>query len=41
MSGEDGQIKDINEAFKPYISSLYEAAEELITIASSEFVAVA
>jgi NAD(P)H-dependent FMN reductase len=41
MSGEDGQIKDINEAFKPYVLSLYEAAEELITIASSEYAVVA
>jgi NAD(P)H-dependent FMN reductase len=40
MSGEDGQIKDINEAFKPYVPSLYEAAEELLALASSEVAVV-
>jgi len=30
MSGEDGQIKDINEAFSPYADNLKLAAEELL-----------
>jgi len=30
MSGEDGQIKNINEAFEPYVANLKIAAEELL-----------
>jgi NAD(P)H-dependent FMN reductase len=41
VTGEDGQVKDIDEAFKPYISSLHEAAEELFTLASSEVAVLA
>jgi NAD(P)H-dependent FMN reductase len=35
MSGEDGQIKDIDTAFKPYVSDLQVGAKELLEIASS------
>jgi NAD(P)H-dependent FMN reductase len=35
MSGEDGQIKDINVSLEPYVSTLQTGAEELIKSANS------
>jgi NAD(P)H-dependent FMN reductase len=41
MSGEDGQIKNISEAFKPYVPMLKEAGDELLTIGSTPEAALA
>jgi NAD(P)H-dependent FMN reductase len=35
MSGEDGQIKNISEAFKPYLANLLVAVDELLNSSST------
>lgn len=35
MSGEDGKIKDISEAFEPYVAMLKEAGDELLAIGTT------
>jgi NAD(P)H-dependent FMN reductase len=41
MSGEDGQIKDITESFKPYAAALKMAADELLNIGTTPDAAIA
>lgn len=40
MRGEDGQIKDINEAFDPYVANLRIAGEELLGAATAATAAI-
>jgi NAD(P)H-dependent FMN reductase len=41
MSGEDGQIKDISESFKPYADNLKIAAEELLAAGNTPEASIA
>lgn len=41
MSGEDGKIKDISEAFEPYVSMLKEAGDELLSIGTTREAVIA